>query len=582
MYFSQIRIDPNDDNTIYVLGDVPSPIFRSTNGGSKFDNLATARGVHADAHALWINPADSRHLIIGCDGGFYVTYDKGVKWNHLNGYALGQFYHVCVDNQKPYKIYGGLQDNGSWGGLSDSLRRTGMTNDDWVFINGGDGFVCRVDPTDPDLVYAESQGGNISRRNLRTGEGAGIRPSRQQGDPEQRFNWNTPYILSSHNPSIFYCGSQFVYRSIAKGANLKQISPELTRTKQGSLVAIAESPRNADVLWAGSDDGYLWITSDGGTKWENVTPNLLKAGLPAYRWIATIETSKEKDGRAYIALDGHRSDDDKPYLFVTDDYGATWKSITSNLPEFGSTRCLREDIVNANVLYCGTEFGAFVSINSGASWTKLGSGLPTVACHEFAQPTTASELVVATHGRSVWILDIAAIRQLKPAQVKPDALALLAPSPATRWRLKPSSDSPYSLPDGKFIGQNPTRGAGIDYVLGTAAKDASLKIVDVNGKLVREIRTIPKTAGLHRIVWDFTGVPAQQPAQGSGRVRRPGASVAPAGTYAVVLTVDGKEFKQSLVVENDPSIPAGATVAEDELEEQDEEDEERNPQKTDR
>jgi photosystem II stability/assembly factor-like uncharacterized protein len=485
MYFSQIRVDPSDDNTVYVLCDTPSPVYASNDGGKRFENVSTAGGVHADAHALWIDPKDGRHWIIGCDGGFYVTYDKGKKWDHLNNFALGQFYHVAVDNRKPYRVYGGLQDNGSWGGPSDTLKSTGPVNEDWVYVSGGDGFVCRVDPTDPDLIYTESQGGAISRRNFRTGESGGVRPAPVKEGEQLRFNWNTPYILSSHNSSIFYSGAQYVFRSVKKGADQKPISPELTRTKAGSLVALGESPRTPDVLWAGSDDGFLWVTKDGGTKWENVTENVKKAGLPDFRHVASVEPSRDKAGRCYVAFDAHRSNDDKPYLFVTDDYGATWKDITSNLPAFGSTRVLREDIKSTNILYCGTEFGAFVSINKGGSWAKLGGGLPTVACHEFAQPTTADELVVATHGRSVWVMDINAIRQMTTSTLK-TPVTLFAPSTATRWRLNPNGRSPYSESDRKFAGENAPRGATFDVLLLEKAKKVGLKVVDVNGKTVWE------------------------------------------------------------------------------------------------
>ena len=556
MYFSVVKFDPTDDNTVYILGDIPTPLWKSTDGGKTFTNMASVAGVHPDAHALWINPKDSRHLILGCDGGFYASYDKGAKWDHLNTLALGQFYHIAVDNHRPYRVYGGLQDNGTWGGPSDTLRRVGPVNEDWVFVAGGDGFVCRVDPNDPDIVYAESQGGGISRRNFRTGEGTGIRPQRKEGDPPLRFNWNTPYILSSHNSGIFYSGAQFVFKSLKKGNEQKQISPELTRTPAGSLTALAESPKNPDVLWAGSDDGHLWVTKDGGGKWENVTANVMKAGLPGFRHIATIEPSREKEGRCYIAIDGHRSDDDKPYLFATDDFGATWKTIANDLPAFGSTRVLREDIVNANLLYCGTEFGAFASIDRGAHWTKLGSGLPTVACHEFAQPTTASELVIGTHGRSIWIVDVNALRQMTPQSFK-DAATLFAPATATRWRIGTSGESPYSVTDRKFVGSNPPRGATFDLYLAKPAKTATVKVFDVTGKLVWEYKKAANTptisdAGLHRITWALTG----QAAGGGRPGGRPlvGGQVPP-GAYKVVATIDEKEYVQSLVVELDPNAP---------------------------
>ena len=572
MYFSVVKIDPTDDNTIYILGDVPTPLWKSSDGGKTFANMSTASGIHPDAHAFWIDPKDSRHMILGCDGGFYVSYDKGVKWDHLNTLALGQFYSVAVDNRRPYRVYGGLQDNGSWGGPSDTLKRVGQVNEDWVFIAGGDGFVCRVDPNDPDTVYAESQGGNISRRNFRTGEGGSIRPQRKDGDVPLRFNWNTPYILSNHNSHIFYSGAQFVFKSVKQGAEQKPISPDLTRSLAGSLTAIAESPKNPEVLWAGSDDGFLWITKDGGGKWENITANLQKAGLPGFRYISSIETSKEKQGRAYVAIDAHRSDDDKPYLFVTEDFGATWKPIANNLPAFGSTRVLREDIVNPNILYCGTEFGAFASIDRGTHWTKLGRGLPTVACHEFAQPTTANELVVGTHGRSIWIIDVNALRQMKPETFK--EAVLFAPAPSTRWRIGANGESPYHSTDRKFVGTNPTRGATFDLYLAKPAKAVSLKVTDVTGKLVWEYK--PPTgnqkpagyrpiteAGLHRITWSLAGQaagggrPGGRPLQG-GQV--------PPGAYKLVAIIDEKEYPQQLLIELDPNAPKDIVSTEGVLE----------------
>ncbi|HVL13313.1 MAG TPA: PDZ domain-containing protein, partial [Gemmata sp.] len=503
-YFSQIRTDPNDDKGVFVLGD--TTLWRSTDGGARFASAAAA-GVHPDHHALWINPKDSRHMIIGCDGGFYATYDRGTTWDHLNVLALGQFYHVCVDNQKPYNVYGGLQDNGSWGGPSQTLRAIGPINDDWRFIQGGDGFVCRVDPFDPDIVYSESQGGAINRQNLRTGESRFVGVRAAQGGQPLRWNWNTPFILSSHNPGIFYCGAQFVFRSIKRGEDAKPISPDLTATKRGSMTAIAESPRNPDVLWAGTDDGNLWVTRDGGAKWENLLDKLKAAGLPGPRWVATIEPSRAADGRCYVCLDAHRSDDDKPYVYATEDYGATWKPITANLPAFGSTRCLREDYTNPDLLYCGTEFGIWVSVNRGGSWANLNNNLPTVAVHEVAQPTTASEIVVATHGRSVWVVDVNSLRQM-PARTEragkdektidplKDAVTLFAPAPATRWKLD-NRGFPYSRDVRKFYGTNPTRGATIDYLLNAKAKSVTLKVTDVTGNTVRQFQGVGTDAGFH-------------------------------------------------------------------------------------
>ncbi|TMQ31992.1 MAG: PDZ domain-containing protein [Planctomycetota bacterium] len=399
MYFSQVRVDPTDDNIVYILG---VSLYRSKNGGKAFAQEGN-RGVHSDQHALWIDPRDGRHMIIGCDGGFYQTYDRAEHWDHLNHLALGQFYHVAVDPRPVYRALGGLQDNGSWAGPTRTLRPGGPINEDWLTIGGGDGFVCRVDPRDPDLVYSESQGGAIQRRHLKTGERAMLRPKRVPGRAAYRFNWNTPFILSSHNPSIFYSAGQY-----------RIISPEITRTSHGSATALAESPRNPDLLYVGTDDGALWATRDGGGHWTDIRANVK---LPGPRWVATIEPSRYVDGRAYVAFDAHRSNDDEPYVYVTEDYGQTWKSIRGNLP-VGSARVCREDIQNPDLLYVGAEFAAWVSANRGVSWTKLNNNLPTVAIHEFAQHPTSGELVAATHGRSLWVLDVTPLRQMTAAVLK--------------------------------------------------------------------------------------------------------------------------------------------------------------------
>jgi len=609
MYFSQIRVDPQDDKNIYVCG---VGLAYSTDGGAKFQS-GKDRGVHSDHHAFWIDPRDGRHLIIGTDGGFYVTYDRGEHWDHHNFQAVGQFYHVSIDPRLNYRVFGGLQDNGSWGGPAFSPRG-GIVNEDWLYINGGDGFVCRVDPNDPDIVYAESQGGAMNRRNLRTGERGFIGTRRAAGTQRHRFNWNTPFILSAHNSGIFYAMGEQVFRSFSKGEGMKAISPDLTRSKMGSGTALSESPRNADVLYAGTDDGNLWVTKDGGAKWVNVIENVKKAGLPGFRWVATLEASKYADGRCYVCFDAHRSDDDNPYLFVTEDYGETWKPIAGNLP-WGSTRCLREDIKNQDVLYCGNEFGAWASVNRGASWTKINSNLPTVAVHELAQHPLTGEMVAATHGRSIWITDISAIRQMSASVVK-DKAKLYTPPITVRWRVE-NNRSMFAGADRKFVGQNPGRGATVYYSLGQKAEKVELKVVDYAGQVVRRLEA-STSPGPHRVTWDLARLPNLQPGAGNrpggfgpgGRAgggagggggganaANPGAaSETPAGPggggfggfgggaqattglYRVVLTVDGAEQSVALRVEPDPTTPATLSASEnsqDDDKDEDEEEEER-------
>jgi photosystem II stability/assembly factor-like uncharacterized protein len=634
MYFSQIKVDPSDDQYLYVLG---VSLYRSTNGGKIF-RPDGGRGVHADQHALWIDPRDGRHMIVGCDGGFYATYDRMANWDHLNNMAIAQFYHVAISPKQPYYVAGGLQDNGSWMGPAVSLSGTGPINEDWMNVGGGDGFVCRVDPNDPDLVYSESQGGVISRRNIRTGERASLRPGRGGGggaggggrrgggegetgtgaagagrgggrgggaggtNAAYRFNWNTPFILSSHNSRIFYSAGNYVFRSLDRGNNLQIISPEITVSKWGSATALAESPTNSNVLYVGTDDGALWVTRDGGKMWTNITKNV---GLPGPRYVATIEPSRYVEGRAYVIFDGHRSDDDEPLVYVTDNFGATWKSLRANLP-WGSTRCLREDIQNPNLLFLGTEFGAWCSLDRGQYWNKLGTNLPTVAVHEFAIHPANGEVVAATHGRSLWVLDASALRQIKTEHLA-DKPALYQPPAVVRWRGEPVRGGTNR----RFVGQNPNRGAQIYYSLPKRAEKVAVKIVDIAGATLRELPA-RREAGLYRLTWDLRGAPprptnniaatprsgeeagaAPAAGRGGGGGQRGGGGgggqrggggggtggvggALPAvvsGTYRVVLTVDGEEFAQTLRIEPDPVI-SDAVAADDQPVVDDEEEEE--------
>jgi membrane-associated protease RseP (regulator of RpoE activity) len=576
MYFSQIRVDPSDDKFVYVCG---VSLHRSKDGGKTFSADGN-RGVHPDQHALWIDPRDGRHMIVGCDGGFYATYDRMEHWDFLNHMAIGQFYHVAVDSRRPYRVMGGLQDNGTWNGPSQS-RNGPILNEDWLSINGGDGFQCRIDPNDPDLLYFEIQDGGMARRHLKTGDRASIRPTLPRGARPYRFNWNTPIILSAHNPMIFYCAGNVVFRSLKQGAELKAISPEITRTKRGSATALAESPRNSEVIWAGSDDGFLWVTRDGGANWLNVTANVQKAGLPGYIWVSTIEASRFADGRAYVAFDAHRSNNDNPYLFVTEDFGATWKPIHANLP-WGSTRCCREDVKNPDLLLAGTEFAAFASLNRGESWVRINSNLPTVAVHDFAIHPTAGEVVAATHGRSLWVMDITPLRQMTASALKAKA-QLYEPNVAVRWNLGPERGSSYGIGSRRFNGENPPPGAHIYYSLTSKADKFTLKVTDVTGKTVRELSG-SRDPGLHRVTWDLRGTAPGGAAPtgrgprgggagggggGGGGGRGPGggfggfAPIVSPGIYRVVLTVDGQEFSQAVRVEADPSI-TGLLIAGDE------------------
>ncbi len=850
MYFSEVRIDPSDPNYQWVLGVV---MQKSEDGGKTFTR-ESYNSVHADHHAMWIDPRDGRHMILGTDGGLYVTHDRGEHWDHRNNAAIGQFYHVATDNRPLYRVFGGLQDNGSWGGPNRTRTRSGPDNTDWFRVGGGDGFLCDVDPDDPDQVYASSQNGGIIRYNIRTGEQSSIRPRAPRGT-EYRFNWKTPFTLSHHNHRIYYAAGNYLFRSIDRGDDMEVISPEITRTNRGSATALAESPLDPGVIYVGSDDGSLWVTRDGGFEWSNIVyprepdpepekseeqPNAAEAAQgepaapeppappvppappteqaeqpateaqpdaageerppsepaqpeaqappegeaqaeqteteqpdrpagrgaifqrldangdgkltgeeipermrgalatidtdgdgalsetefvaaaqrrtrrpggaeggppgapraagpgqagerrgedrpsPSPRWrivplggepeppapapdpddpiageweviarsergeretvlffkrleggalelsvtsqfldattrdvtfdpetgalaftltsdfgattgaatiegeklsgtmtfgegrftseisgsrkpaqeaaeakqpnlrellpgpgrFSSIEASRHAEGRVYITVDRHYYDDDKPYVFTSDDHGLTWRPIGDGLPD-GSAKVIREDLVNPRLLYLGTEFGLWVSIDAGATWTGLGSRLPTVAVFEVAQHPTNGEIVLATHGRSLWAADVTPLRGLTERALSSPAF-LLPVNDVILWHSLPSSGDAGG--DGWYTGENPSQEAHICFIVKESPREFSLRVTDIEGRVVREFTELEVREGLNSVRWDLRrAAPAGAP---QGRFRR--APTVPANAYRVDLEADGMQMTRSFRVLPDP------------------------------
>ena len=576
MYYSQIRVDPSNSDNIMVLG---TSLYRSTDGGKSFDRGAGG-GMHVDHHAEWIDPNNGDHIIHGCDGGVYVTYDACKNWDHLNHVAIGQFYHVGVSSDRNYRVYGGLQDNGSWGGPSRTAG-TGARNQDWVRVGGGDGFRCLVDPDDKHVVYSQSQNGPPSWRNLETSERGSLRGGGGRGE-RVRYNWETPYVLSGHNSKIVYTAGNKVFKSLNRGKNMQAISPNITNTDRGAATALAESPKDDDIVYVGTDDGALWVTHDGGDTWfdcfevEEAAPEgeapigeqtqggpsaapapaaarPIQHLVPGPRWVSELVASAHDAKRAYVTLDGHRSDDDAPYALATDDGGKTWRSLTEGLPAgAGSTRTIAEDPVNGNVLYLGTEFQAFVSLDRGANWTRFNGDLPTVAVHAFALNVPSGEVVAGTHGRSLWITSVNELRQMTADVMSKDA-HFYKPVSAVIWR----SGLGTGDTNRRFAAENPKDGAHFVYHLKKGAREVKLEILDSAGKSVRSMEA-PKGKGLHRVTWNLRG-PVNLPADASERqrqwmMRRGGTRVGP-GTYTARLTVDGEEMLQRVQVEIDPDHP---------------------------
>jgi len=410
-YFAQIQVNPNNKDHIYISG---VPILKSKDGGSTYKSIS-AKNVHADHHALWINPKNPKHLVNGNDGGVNISYDDGANWIKANQPSVGQFYAINVDRKKPYNVYGGLQDNGVWMGAVNARENTEWHQSGqypWKSILGGDGMQIQIDNRNNTIVYAGFQFGNYYRINLTTNESTYIQPKHELGEPSYRFNWQTPILLSSHNQDILYLGGNQLMRSMDQGDNWVSISDDLTNggkkgnVAYGTLTTIAESPKQFGLIYTGSDDGLIQVTKNGGGNWSKIIN-----GLPEGLWVSRLVASSHKKERVYASLNGYRKDDFTPYAYISEDYGANWKNITKNLPQ-SPINVIREDPINENLLYMGTDNGAYISLDRGQSWEVFSKGLPNVAVHDIVIQPDTNDLLLGTHGRSIYKANIAPLQQL--------------------------------------------------------------------------------------------------------------------------------------------------------------------------
>ena len=418
-YFGQIRVAEFDQNKIYIMG---VPILRSDDGGFSWESIGGSN-VHADHHALWVNPKRKGHLINGNDGGINISYDDGKTWIKNNSPSVGQFYYINVDNAKPYNVYGGLQDNGVWMGSHDyrSGNRWHSTGQyPYKSIMGGDGMQVQIDNRDNTTVYTGYQFGNYFRINTKTGRRKYITPKHELGDRPYRFNWQTPILLSPHNQDILYLGGNKLLRSMNQGNTFKEISKDLTGGGKkgdvafGTLTSLDESIFEFGLLYTGSDDGKVFRSKDGGVTWDNIN-----VGLPADHWVSRIQASKHEASRVYVSLNGYRTDNFAPYLFVSDDYGDTWRSLSSTLPH-EAINVIKEDPINENILYVGTDHGLYVSLNQGTSFMQMNNGLPAVPVHDVVIQKREQDLLIGTHGRSIYLADIAPLQKMDPSFMAQD------------------------------------------------------------------------------------------------------------------------------------------------------------------
>ncbi len=563
-YYSQVRVHPKNPDRVYWSS---TPVLVSNDGGRTPMNATV--GIHVDHHAMWIDPVDPDRMIVGDDGGVAISFDQGGTYVFPNVFPIGQLYNISFDMQVPYRVCGGLQDNGSWCG--PSRRRQGpITNSMWFNVGGGDGFVTQQDPTDPNIIYSESQGGSVGRLNYATGERvslvkpqwrpaydmwedsllvdfpdttkpatkaqkkqvAGIR-ARQRADStalDLRWNWNSPYFISPHNPQTLYFGANRVLKSTKRGDDMFPISPDLTtadtmkirvsmRTTGGitndatgaetycTIVSLNESPIRPGILFAGTDDGRVWLTRNDGGTWEELTGRF--PGVPAGTYVTRIEPSPHDSMTFFVTFDNHRNGDFTPYAYLTTDFGRTFRSIVANLPRGGPdyVHVIRQDLVNRNLLFLGTDVGAYVSANLGQTWQRFMTGLPTVPVHDLRIHPRDHELIAATHGRGIWIVDISALEQVTPQIMAQDAHLF---EPLTSYEFGDVPVEGQSTGNMVFEGTSPPYGAVIAYRLATRQSQVRVAIIDAAGDTMQVLNG-PGAPGISRVAWGFQGKPPKRP-----------------------------------------------------------------------
>lgn len=575
MYYGQVRCDPNDPERVYGL---QTPISVSDDGGQTFNTDMAREGVHVDHHALWINPADSDHLLLGNDGGIYISYDRGQSFRFAANLPITQFYTVAVDMQEPYYyVYGGTQDNNSLGGPSGTRNIDGIVNDDWAMTVGGDGFFLQIDPLDPSIVFTESQNGRLVRFDTRTGERHLIQPQPPEGE-KYRWNWSAPVLLSQHDRQTVYFAAQYLFRSSNRGGRWDTLGPDLTRqieidpehaiSDYGTIRIIAESPANAARIGVGTDDGLVQLSNDGGQTWTKIDrfPE-----VPERAQVSRLVFSAHSETRVYVTFTAHEDNDFRPFVLVSNDYGASWESIAGDLPEGEPVRAFAEHSVSSKLLFAGTEFGVYASISAGNTWVSLKNNLPTVPIHDMVIQSRKNDLVLGTHGRGFWIFDDIQILEEMTEQVLQSMAYLSAVRPALQMHFNDRGRG--SQGQGYFAAPNPPEGAIITYYVrpdimtGPESDESSnwkapkiyVDVVDTQGELVRRLEPVQgkEGTGIQRLVWDLRHPLAYEPSPEErysffhGNLKGP--FVLP-GNYRVQLKVGDVENKQEVEVGGDPLI----------------------------
>lgn len=585
MYYSSIMVDPTNDARLYMMARW---FYRSDDAGAHWRTMPTEPtydvGLKGDYHAMWIDPGNPDHFYLAGDGGLYQSWDMGATYSRINNIPIGQFYGIGLDTETPFNIYGGLQDDHSWFGPSATRHYLGITGDDWREIGFNDGVSGAVDRQGRHWVYSNAVDGDLTRVDAYTGDRADIHPVAPAGQAPYRFEWITPGMASRHTPGLYYYGGNRLFITRDQGRTW-QATPDLTRQVNrdtvvvmgvpdaeivdsrndgqsafSALSAIDESPLDARVLWVGTDDGNVQVSRDGGQTWTEVGHNA--HGVPDGTYVSRIAASSGGRGEAYVAFDNHRRGDFRPYLFRTADFGRTWTPISAGLPDEGSVRTVAVYPARANVVFAGTEHALFVSTDAGAHWVRPASNLPTTPYMDVQVDPRSGDVVVATHGRSLWILDDGAALAGWSATVAAARAHLFAIRPATIFQYW--EDLSYRGQD-FFAGENPPDGAIVDYSLGRAADSVTLTVTNAQGEVVRTLRGPGGAEVVHRVVWDLRHTPPpSDPDTASYNLEalpRPPRTLAPLGPfvspghYTVTLAANGAAATQTVDVRGDPQMP---------------------------
>nr|WP_297919791.1 hypothetical protein [uncultured Allomuricauda sp.] len=579
-YYSDVRVDPNNPD---ILFSISGRLSRSVDGGKTWERIATT--VHGDHQALWIDPTNSKRILNGSDGGYQISHDGGDSWEIINNVELSQFYQVFIDNKDPYNVYGGLQDNGTWVGPSNSLHSAGILKRHWKGLAYGDGYYAVPIPGSEHEVYANLQGGVIFHVDSRYGNVRNIHPYPKiigsAGDAienhKYRFNWDAPIVISPHDPNTVYTAGNVVFKSTDRGHSWEEISGDLTtndkskqRTSGGeiyqdntaaefhcTILYIDESPVEKGVIWVGTDDGNVQLTRDGGKTWTKLNDRI--KGLPDFAWVSKIHASEHDAGTAFVTVDQHRMDDFRPHAFMTTDYGRTWTKISNGLPQDDYVKVVRQDPINPDVLYAGMEHGIFASWDKGKSWAKINNNLPNVSVRDLRIQPRDRDLIIGTHGRGAWILDD--IRPLQEmANTKGKSTHLFPVRRSTLWHLFWRIEN---LGDRHYRAKNPEYGANINFYLAKGEKTtAVVDIVDASGGVIRTLKDSTAKAGVNRIVWDLGHEAATKMENdtGGGFFSGPLHPYVAPGTYTARLKVNGEVLETPIEVRADPRMKLGQEV----------------------